>query len=93
MIIPTAQTGIFGSILLAFGRAIGETMALAMLVGNTAADAATFLSALHNGLLLPLSVDSYRSSFSSSDMPHDIAWSRCEASPRSIDRSCQRRGK
>jgi len=34
VIIPTAQTGIFGSILLAFGRAIGETMALAMLVGN-----------------------------------------------------------
>jgi len=34
VIIPTAQTGIFGSVLLAFGRAIGETMALAMLVGN-----------------------------------------------------------
>ena len=34
MIIPTAQTGIFGSVLLAFGRALGETMALAMLVGN-----------------------------------------------------------
>ena len=34
VIIPTATTGIFGSILLAFGRALGETMALAMLVGN-----------------------------------------------------------
>ena len=34
VIIPTAQTGIIGSILLAFGRALGETMALAMLVGN-----------------------------------------------------------
>ena len=34
VIIPTAQTGIFGSMLLAFGRALGETMALAMLVGN-----------------------------------------------------------
>ena len=34
MIIPTAQTGIFGAVLLAFGRALGETMALAMLVGN-----------------------------------------------------------
>jgi phosphate transport system permease protein len=34
VIIPTAQTGIFGSVLLAFGRALGETMALAMLVGN-----------------------------------------------------------
>ena len=28
------QTGIFGSVMLAFGRALGETMALAMLVGN-----------------------------------------------------------
>ena len=34
VIIPTAQTGIVGSILLAFGRALGETMALAMLCGN-----------------------------------------------------------
>jgi phosphate transport system permease protein len=34
VIIPTAQTGIFGAVLLAFGRALGETMALAMLVGN-----------------------------------------------------------
>jgi phosphate transport system permease protein len=34
VIVPTAATGIFGSIVLAFGRALGETMALAMLVGN-----------------------------------------------------------
>ena len=34
VIIPTAQTGIMGSVLLAFGRALGETMALAMLVGG-----------------------------------------------------------
>ncbi|HEX3998933.1 MAG TPA: phosphate ABC transporter permease subunit PstC [Pirellulales bacterium] len=34
VIVPTAQIGIIGSILLAFGRALGETMALAMLVGN-----------------------------------------------------------
>ena len=32
--IPTAATGIFGSIILGFGRALGETMALAMLAGN-----------------------------------------------------------
>jgi phosphate transport system permease protein len=32
--IPTAGRGIFGAIVLAFGRALGETMALAMLVGN-----------------------------------------------------------
>jgi phosphate transport system permease protein len=35
VIIPTAAAGIFGGIVLAFGRALGETMALAMLIGNT----------------------------------------------------------
>jgi phosphate transport system permease protein len=35
VIVPTASRGIYGSIILAFGRALGETMALAMLVGNT----------------------------------------------------------
>jgi phosphate transport system permease protein len=34
VILPTASRGIFGGIILAFGRALGETMALAMLVGN-----------------------------------------------------------
>jgi phosphate transport system permease protein len=34
VILPTAGRGIFGGIILAFGRALGETMALAMLVGN-----------------------------------------------------------
>jgi phosphate transport system permease protein len=34
VIIPTAARGILGGIVLAFGRALGETMALAMLVGN-----------------------------------------------------------
>lgn len=34
VIVPTASGGIFGSIVLAFGRALGETMALAMLAGN-----------------------------------------------------------
>lgn len=34
VILPTASTGIFGSIILGFGRAMGETMALAMLLGN-----------------------------------------------------------
>jgi phosphate transport system permease protein len=33
--IPTAARGIFGALVIAFGRALGETMALAMLVGNT----------------------------------------------------------
>lgn len=34
VILPTASGGIFGAVVLAFGRALGETMALAMLVGN-----------------------------------------------------------
>jgi len=34
VILPTASQGIFGGVVLAFGRALGETMALAMLVGN-----------------------------------------------------------
>jgi phosphate transport system permease protein len=32
--VPTAGRGIFGAVVIAFGRALGETMALAMLVGN-----------------------------------------------------------
>lgn len=32
--LPTAAGGIFASLVLGFGRAVGETMALAMLVGN-----------------------------------------------------------
>jgi phosphate transport system permease protein len=35
VVLPTASRGIYGSIILGFGRAIGETMALAMLVGST----------------------------------------------------------
>ena len=34
VILPTASRGIAGAVILAFGRALGETMALAMLVGN-----------------------------------------------------------
>jgi phosphate transport system permease protein len=34
VVLPTAARGVYGSIILAFGRALGETMALAMLVGN-----------------------------------------------------------
>jgi phosphate transport system permease protein len=34
VILPTAARGIFGAVVLGFGRALGETMALAMLVGN-----------------------------------------------------------
>jgi phosphate transport system permease protein len=35
VLLPTAAPGIYGAIILAFGRALGETMALAMLVGNS----------------------------------------------------------
>ena len=35
VMIPTAATGIFGGLVLGFGRALGETMALAMLIGNS----------------------------------------------------------
>jgi len=34
VILPSASRGIVGAVVLAFGRALGETMALAMLVGN-----------------------------------------------------------
>jgi phosphate transport system permease protein len=34
VILPTAARGLVGAVILAFGRALGETMALAMLVGN-----------------------------------------------------------
>lgn len=34
VIVPTAARGLFGAIVIALGRALGETMALAMLVGN-----------------------------------------------------------
>jgi len=34
VILPTASRGIMGGVVLGFGRALGETMALAMLVGN-----------------------------------------------------------
>lgn len=35
VIVPNAKSGIFTSYILAFGRAVGETMAVTMLIGNT----------------------------------------------------------
>src|SRR5215475_13649428 len=35
VMLSTALTGIFGALVLGFGRALGETMALAMLIGNS----------------------------------------------------------
>ncbi len=34
VILPTASSGVMGAMVLGFGRALGETMALAMLIGN-----------------------------------------------------------
>ena len=44
VILPTASRGIFGGMVLAFGRALGETMALAMLVGNSSKISASVFS-------------------------------------------------
>ena len=35
VMVPTASGGIFSALVLGFGRALGETMALAMLIGNS----------------------------------------------------------
>lgn len=35
VMLPTATNGIFASLVLGFGRALGETMALAMIIGNS----------------------------------------------------------
>ena len=35
VLLPAASAGIFGALVLGFGRALGETMALAMLIGNS----------------------------------------------------------
>lgn len=42
--LPTAAGGVFGSLVLGFGRALGETMALAMLIGNARAFGWSLLS-------------------------------------------------
>ncbi|QDU62020.1 Phosphate transport system permease protein PstC [Planctomycetes bacterium Pan216] len=44
IVLPAASTGIFGAIVLGFGRALGETMALAMLVGNSGVISVSVLS-------------------------------------------------
>ncbi len=44
VILPSASGGVFGALVLGLGRALGETMALAMLVGNTATFSASIFS-------------------------------------------------
>jgi len=45
VIIPHAKTGIFGSIIIAMGRALGETMAVAFVLGNKHAIATSLFDA------------------------------------------------
>nr|WP_319490435.1 phosphate ABC transporter permease subunit PstC [uncultured Desulfobacter sp.] len=44
VMLPTASGGIFGALVLGFGRALGETMALAMLVGSMPTVTLSFFS-------------------------------------------------
>jgi phosphate transport system permease protein len=44
IVLPHARSGIFGAILLGFGRAVGETMAVAMVVGSRAEITGSLLS-------------------------------------------------
>jgi phosphate transport system permease protein len=44
IVLPNASTGIFGSIFLAMARALGETMAVTMVIGNTPTVTASLLS-------------------------------------------------
>jgi phosphate transport system permease protein len=44
VVIPWARTGIFGSIFLALARALGETMAVTMVIGNTPQIAASLFA-------------------------------------------------
>jgi phosphate transport system permease protein len=44
IVIPNARTGIMGSIFLALARALGETMAVTMVIGNTPAISASLYS-------------------------------------------------
>lgn len=44
VVVPFARAGIFGSIFLAMARALGETMAVTMVIGNTARISASLLA-------------------------------------------------
>lgn len=44
VVLPAARVGIFGSLILALGRALGETIAVTMVVGNKPAIAASLFS-------------------------------------------------
>lgn len=44
VVVPSARTGIMGSVFLALARALGETMAVTMVIGNTPAISASLFS-------------------------------------------------
>ena len=44
VVVPAARTGIFGSVFLALARALGETMAVTMVIGNNPTIAASLFS-------------------------------------------------
>ncbi len=46
VIMPYTRTGLFAGVLLSLGRALGETMAVTMLIGNSSAIASTFKEVL-----------------------------------------------
>lgn len=48
VVLPFARAGIFGAIVLALGRALGETMAVSMVVGNRPAIAASLFAPGHS---------------------------------------------
>jgi phosphate transport system permease protein len=43
-VLPYARSGIFGAVILGFGRAIGETMAVTMVIGNSPRISASLFS-------------------------------------------------
>jgi phosphate transport system permease protein len=43
-VLASARTGLFGAVMLGLGRALGETMAVAMVIGNRAEIAASFFA-------------------------------------------------
>ncbi len=46
-VLPYARTGIFGAIILGFGRAVGETMAITMVIGNSLSISASLFAPAH----------------------------------------------
>ena len=80
VMVPTASGGIFSAMVLGFGRALGETMALAMLIGNSNADRTPFAAC-------PVFVDTRTFVFSESTMSKSIALIRLSSGSRWLSSS------